>query len=188
MTRQDKIPSRWDNVPGFLGHSLSPLCESSLRNQGQEWKDRKIWKNEKTQLCVRPRITYSGHPQASAKGETPFFKKGRGCGCQRNPRKTPLSAEVREEPVALQLELRTPGAHTGFQGLKASGKEETGPSTAFRSCQRSVLSSFTLVSRQSHHMPTTEVPLLTPLYRSELEQSDNSTKSISLRDGRACIT
>ena len=74
------------------------------------------------------------------------FKKDRGCGCQRNPRKTPLSAEVREEPVALQLELRTPGAHRGFQELKASRKEETEQSTAFSRCQRSVLSSFTFAS------------------------------------------
>ena len=31
------------------------------------------WKNEKTVVCLRPTITYSGHPHAPARGETLFF-------------------------------------------------------------------------------------------------------------------
>ena len=55
----------------WVTHSL--LSVSPLSNQGQEWKDRMIWKNEKTVVCLRPTITYSGHPHAPARGETLFF-------------------------------------------------------------------------------------------------------------------
>lgn len=114
MTWQDKIPSRWDNVPGFVRHSLSPLCEFSLRNQGQAWRDKKIWENEKTQLCVSgpgyltadiPMHRLEVRPSSS-------FKKDQGCGCQRNPRKTPLSAEVRE---VLSWSSEHPGLTEAFK-------------------------------------------------------------------------
>lgn len=66
---------------------------------------------------------------------------------------------------------------------KHRGKKKLNNRPLLAGAKGSVLSSLPSYLRISSHAKRS-VPLLTSLYSSESEQSDNSTESISLRDGR----